>query len=435
MNIKAIVKNPDKFRLNQKNRFIDTTLIDELLKYNKLYTEIKSKYDTYSKLRTKAKSFIKKAQPTATIDLLIDKLDDYDYTLLNLYTKEQLIELSKFVSEKIEYIKIDMLKYKNHKDSIYNEIGNILHESVIIDKDEKKNKTLYKFDGYKPKSTKYIHNDLCEKLGFIEYTKGIQIAGNRGYFMKHNGVKFNRALMNYAMDFLEKHEYELLYTPHFMQHDSIKDVSQLSEFKETLYKVGDKEQYLIATSEQPITSYFKDTRFEEGELPKKVAGISTCYRKETGACSRDTKGIFRVHQFEKLEQFCITDKDNSWEMMNKMIDISRKFYESLGIGYKVINIVSGSLNNSAAMKYDLEGYFPGSDNHKELVSCSNCLNYFSQRLNCKDHNKEYVHMLNSTLCANTRTICCLVETYQTETGMDIPKVLQPYLGLDHINFI
>lgn len=141
---------------------------------------------------------------------------------------------------------------------------------------------------------------------------------------------------------------------------------------------------------------------------------------------KHTRGIYRVHQFSKVEQFCVTDASNSQKKFNDMINTSKEFYDSLGISYRIINIVSGALNNAASIKYDLEAWFPGSKSYCELVSCSNCLDYFSKRLGTKCAG-EYVHMLNCTLCANTRTLCCLVETHQTESGFKVPDVLKPYL--------
>lgn len=202
---------------------------------------------------------------------------------------------------------------------------------------------------------------------------------------------------------------------------------------------SDDEKYLIATSEQPISAFHSDEWFEspETQLPIKYAGYSTCFRKEAGSAGRDMWGIFRVHQFEKVEQFVITAPDKSWEMFDKMIETSEEFYQSLGLRYRVVGIVSGALNLAASQKYDLEAWFPFQRAYKELVSCSNCTDYReciplwhdsviltrlseSRRLEVrcglksKDQTRKvYVHMLNGTLCATERALCCLVENYQT----------------------
>ena len=226
-----------------------------------------------------------------------------------------------------------------------------------------------------------------------------------------------------------------------MNKDMMAKTAQLDQFDEELYKViaDDDEKYLIATSEQPISAYHSGEWFEspETQLPLKYAGYSTCFRKEAGSAGRDMWGIFRVHQFEKVEQFCLTHPEKSWEVFDQMIATSEEFYQSLGIPYRVVAIVSGALNLAASQKYDLEAWFPFQGGYKELVSCSNCTDYrayLSPRLFCasltlaaesrrleircglktKDQaRKVYVHMLNGTLTATERALCCLVENYQT----------------------
>lgn len=182
--------------------------------------------------------------------------------------------------------------------------------------------------------------------------------------------------------------------------------------------------------------------FDQKDLPLNYAGVSSCFRKEAGASGKDMWGIFRVHQFEKVEQFCITTPEDSWRVHEEMINISEEFYKSLKLPYRVISIVSGALNNAAAKKYDLEAWFPGYENFRELVSCSNCTDYQSRSLEIRlrnqkndDKEKRYVHMLNGTLCATERTLCCILENYQTPEGVKVPEVLQPFVGTDFIPYI
>lgn len=228
----------------------------------------------------------------------------------------------------------------------------------------------------------------------------------------------------------------------------MQEVAQLSQFDEELYKVvgkgsedpaataGADEKYLIATSEQPIAAYHRDEWIPEAQLPIRYAGLSTCFRQEVGSHGRDTRGIFRVHQFEKVEQFVLTSPHDgaSWLMMDEMIGNAEAFYQALGIPYRVVNIVSGALNHAAAKKLDLEAWFGGSGAFRELVSCSNCLDYQARRLlvrygQTKRMNEavSYVHMLNATMCATTRVICAILETHQTETGVRVPEVLRRYM--------
>jgi len=223
-----------------------------------------------------------------------------------------------------------------------------------------------------------------------------------------------------------------------MNRDVMSETAQLEQFDEELYKValGDEgDKYLVATSEQPISGYHRGEWMDTKELPLRYAGISSCFRKEAGAHGKDVWGIFRVHQFEKVEQFVLTDPEKSWEEHENMIRLTEEFYQSLEIPYRVVTIVSGSLNNAAAKKYDLEAWFPARAEYRELVSCSNCTDYQSRSLEVRfgikkmgDHEKKYVHMLNSTLVATERAICCIMENYQTPHGVAIPKMLQPFMG-------
>ncbi len=165
----------------------------------------------------------------------------------------------------------------------------------------------------------------------------------------------------------------------------------MSDFEETLYEIKNSDHFLIATSEQPMTSYFTKTKLSD--TPVKLCRISTCYRKEVGSNGKVTLGMFRVHQFEKVRQFCVTGADDSWEMMETMINNSKEFYDLLGLSYRVVNIVSKELNNATSMKYDLEGWFPGSQKHRELVSCSNTTDYFSRKIKCSTSNGEFAHIV------------------------------------------
>ncbi|XP_032655525.1 serine--tRNA ligase, cytoplasmic isoform X4 [Chelonoidis abingdonii] len=260
-------------------------------------------------------------------------------------------------------------------------------------------------------------------------------------------VFLEQALIQYALQTLLSKGYTPIYTPFFMRKEVMQEVAQLSQFDEELYKVIGKgseksedssidEKYLIATSEQPIAALHRDEWLKPEDLPIRYAGLSTCFRQEVGSHGRDTRGIFRVHQFEKIEQFVYASPhDNkSWEMFDEMIATAEEFYQSLGIPYHIVNIVSGSLNHAASKKLDLEAWFPGSGAFRELVSCSNCTDYQARRLRIRYGQTkkmmdkvEFVHMLNATMCATTRTICAILENYQTQDGIVIPEKLKSFM--------
>ncbi|KAK9775935.1 putative serine--tRNA ligase [Seiridium cardinale] len=230
--------------------------------------------------------------------------------------------------------------------------------------------------------------------------------------------------------------------PFFLDRDQMAKTAQLSQFDEELYSVSEggnaPARYLIATSEQPLSCLHSSEWLQKSELPIKYCGYSTCFRKEAGSHGRDAWGLFRVHQFEKVEQFVLCQPEDSWKHFDEMIAVSEGFYQSLGLPYKVVSIASSALNNAAAKKYDLEAYFPFQSEYKELVSCSNCTDYQTRELEIRfgtkknkdmvgGGKKEYVHALNATLCATERTLCCVLENFQTDKGLVVPEVLRKYI--------
>ncbi|KAF3083982.1 Cytosolic seryl-tRNA synthetase [Orbilia oligospora] len=319
-------------------------------------------------------------------------------------------------------------------------IGNFVHDSVPVSDNEDNNALIRE---WKPEGTTVeakdgilSHHEVLTRLDGYDPERGAKIVGHRGYFLKMWGLLLNQALINYGLEFLMNKGYTPISTPQFMNKEYMAKTAQLEQFDEELYKVvdGDDEKYLIATSEQPISALHADEWFTTADVPKRYAGFSSCYRREAGSHGKDAWGIFRVHQFEKVEQFVLCDPEKSWEEFDKMISYSEEFYQSLGLPYRVVAIVSGALNNAASKKYDLEAWFPFQGEYKELVSCSNCTDYQSRSLEIRygaktqtDTVKKYVHALNSTLTATERAMCCILENYQTPEGFNVPEVLRKYL--------
>lgn len=266
-----------------------------------------------------------------------------------------------------------------------NTVGNIVHDSVPVSMDEANNEVIRTWapEGITAEKRDCLsHHEVLTRIDGYEPERGVKVVGHRGYFLKNWGTFLNQALINYGLEFLNSRGYTALQAPQFMLKDVMAKTAQLEQFDDELYKVSDgppqNDKYLIATSEQPISAFHADEWLLKTDLPLKYAGFSTCYRREAGAHGRDawgrllsdhfifhsdavlTKlaGIFRVHQFEKVEQFVLTDPEKSWEMFDEMIGASEAFYQSLGLPYQIVSIVSGALNNAAAKKYDLEAWFP-----------------------------------------------------------------------------
>ncbi|XP_057369293.1 probable serine--tRNA ligase, cytoplasmic isoform X1 [Daphnia carinata] len=397
------------------------------------------------------KGSIQKKEPVGD-DVLPDGLESLMGSMsltgeqLKPLTVNQIKKVSTLMDKAIAETNKKLDETEKERNDGLREMGNHLHSSVHVSDNEDENVVERTFGDCVTRK-KYSHVDLIHMVEGMDAERGTVTAGGRGYYLLGPMVFLEQALIQLALRILQTKGYIAMGTPFFMRKDIMQDVAQLSQFDDELYKVIGKgsekaedkevdEKYLIATSEQPIAAFHRDEWIKETELPKRYAGISSCFRQEVGSHGRDTRGIFRVHQFQKVEQFCITSPhDNlSWQMMDEMIGNAEAFYQALNIPYRIVNIVSGALNNAAAKKLDLEAWFPGSGAFRELVSCSNCLEYQSRRLLIRygqtkkmNAQTDYVHMLNATMCATTRVICAILELNQTETGIKIPDVLKPFM--------
>ncbi|KAK6135970.1 hypothetical protein DH2020_030308 [Rehmannia glutinosa] len=420
--------NPEKIRESQRRRFANVDLVDEVIELDKVWRQRQFELDG---LRTDRNKLSKEIARLKIVSAPTAKEDASGM----IATTEENRELTAKKEVEVQ----EALAAVQSRLSI---IGNLVHDSVPVNNDEENNAIVRSWGEKRTEPKLKNHVELVELLGIADLKKGAHcanVAGGRGFYLKGDGVRLNQALINFGLDFLEKRGFTALQTPFFMRKDIMAKCAQLAQFDEELYKVtgeGD-DKYLIATAEQPLCAYHLDDWIHPSQLPLRYAGYSSCFRKEAGSHGRDTLGIFRVHQFEKIEQFCITSPNgnDSWEMHEEMLKNSEDFYGLLNIPYQVVSIVSGALNDAAAKKYDLEGWFPASKTYRELVSCSNCTDYQSRRLETRygqkksnDKAKEYVHMLNSTLTATERTICCILENNQKEDGVEIPEVLRVFMG-------
>ncbi|XP_049302782.1 serine--tRNA ligase, cytoplasmic-like [Bactrocera dorsalis] len=447
--------NPDAIRENQKKRFKDLALVETVIEQDTEWRQRRHRADNLNKAKNLCSKEIgekmKKKEPQGDAAEEVpqnvkDTLTEVTSDILRQLTVNQIKKVRVLIDEAMSENERCLQQAEQRRNTALREVGNHLHETVPVSNDEEENRVERTF-GDCERRTKYSHVDLIVMIDGMNAEKGAVVSGGRGYFLTGPAVFLEQALIQHSLHMLSNRGFTPLYTPFFMRKEVMQEVAQLSQFDEELYKVvgksserGDEvatdEKYLIATSEQPIAAYHRDEWLPEASLPIKYAGLSTCFRQEVGSHGRDTRGIFRVHQFEKVEQFVLTSPhDNkSWEMMDEMIDNAEKFCQSLGIPYRIVNIVSGALNHAASKKLDLEAWFGGSGAFRELVSCSNCLDYQARRLLVRygqtkkmNASVDYVHMLNATMCATTRVICAILETHQTETGVKVPEPLKKYM--------
>ena len=314
-------------------------------------------------------------------------------------------------------------------------IPNMIHESVPIGTDESSNVELRRW-GEIPQFNFQIndHIDLGQNLNIIDLERAAKTAGARFYYLKGGLVKLSQALISFALDFMQEKEYNLIQPPYMINRKSMEGAVIADDFEDVIYKVQDEDLFLIGTSEHAIASMHSDEILDGNKLPFRYASFSPCFRKEAGAHGKDQKGIFRVHQFDKIEQFIFAKPENSWNEHEKMISITEEFYKKLEIPFKVMLLSSGDMGKVSAKTFDIEAWMPGQNAYREIVSCSNCLDFQSRRLKIRFRDKsnedtQYVHTLNSTLVAVERTIVSIMENFQTNDGhITVPPVLQKYFG-------
>jgi seryl-tRNA synthetase len=303
-------------------------------------------------------------------------------------------------------------------------IGNNETDNLVI-----KQKEINKNLRFKPRD----HVDISTKLGLIDLERAAKISGARFYFLKNQLVMMNQALIHFALKFLSEKGYTLAQPPYMIRRGAMEGAVILEDFEDVIYKIEKDDLYLIGTSEHAIASMHMDEILDGKRLPIRYAGISPCFRKEAGAHGKDMKGIFRVHQFEKVEQFVYSRPECSGEQHDNMLTITEEFYEKLGIPYRVVLLCSAELGKVSEKTYDIEAWMPGQNAYREIGSCSNCTDYQSRRLRIRFRDKtseqtRFVHTLNSTLVATERTMVTIIENYQTINGtVEVPDALQKYM--------
>jgi len=316
------------------------------------------------------------------------------------------------------------------------QLPNLLHETVPPGKDESDNVQI-RIWGKIPQFNFFIkdHIQLGVSLDIMDIGRAGKIAGSRFFYLKRGGVLLDMALMDFALQEMIKKEYVPIEPPFLMRREPYEGVTALSDFEDVLYKVESEDLYLIATSEHPMAAMFMKEVLKVEDLPLRLTGVSACFRKEAGAHGKDTRGIFRTHQFNKVEQFIFCKPEDSLKMHEELIHNAEELVQKLGLPYRVVNVCTGDIGTVAAKKYDIEVWMPAQNAYREIISCSNCTDYQARRLNIRYREKEgkppsgFVHTLNSTAIATGRTIVAILENYQQEDGsVIVPEALREYMG-------
>jgi seryl-tRNA synthetase len=429
--------NPELLKEHVKKRFMDVSIVDKAyeldLKWRKLLTTVQEIRHRHNEISRQ-----------------IPKLPEPE--------KKAALEEAKKLLEELARLEAELKLVEEEREKALLSLPNIVHESVPIGPDDSYNVPI-RFWGrprvwvgyleqFKQQTERYGfnvdyeliewkpvgHADMLENVLRLGNTvKAGEVAGSRFYYLFDDLVFLDMALLMYAIDYLTSKGYRLVLPPYMLRYKIISGVIDMATFKDAIYKIEDEDLYLIATAEHSLAALHAYEDIPEEELPIKYVGVSPCFRKEAGAGSRDLKGIFRVHQFHKVEQYVFAKPEESWDIMEELIRNAEELFKGLELPYRVVNIASGDLGAPAAKKYDLEVWMPAQGLYREMVSCSNTTDWQSYRLRIrlvrrKGMVKEYVHTLNSTAIASTRTITAILENMQNEDGtVRIPKALRKYL--------
>ncbi len=416
LNIKHIRADPDRFRRGVARRGLPPSIIDKILELDGKRRALQKNVQELRHIRNVI------AEQVAAAKKRGEKAD------------ELLVKMGE-VNERIDSAEDELKKVENELMGLLYNTPNIPHESVPDGVSEEFNQTVRVWADARYEEWMKDHVELLKALNMADFEAAASVAGARFYYLFEELVLLNLALIRYALDFLRKKGFKLVQPPYMLTRKVMEGVVSFQDFEDMLYKIEGEDLYLIGTAEHAIAALHAGEILDGRFLPLRYAGVSPCFRKEAGAHGKDTKGIFRVHQFEKVEQFSFTKPSQSWEEHEYLISNAEEIYRGLGLPYRVVNICVGELGAVAAKKYDLEVWMPAQRRYRELVSCSNCTDYQAIRLNIRyreaPHIEEtdYVHTLNSTALATERTIVAILENYQRRDGsVEIPEVLQPYMN-------
>jgi len=420
LDIKRIRNNPDEVKkaieLKKEN-----SNIDEFLEIDEKRREILKELESLKNTRNKESENIAKL-----------KREGKD--------AEELIKEMKEISDKIKAMESDVKQYDERLEELLWTIPNIPHESVPIGDSDADNVEIRrwgdvrKFDfEIKP------HWDIGVELGILDFEAASRVTGSRFTFYKGLGCRLERSLISFMMDLhTEKHGYTEVFPPFMVHRRSMYGTGQLPKFEEDAFKVAGTDYFLIPTAEVPVTNMYRETIIDAEELPIYNCAYSACFRQEAGSAGRDTRGLIRQHQFNKVELVKITEPERSYEELEKMVNDAEDVLKTLGIPYRVVSICTGDLGFTAAKKYDLEVWMPSYGRYVEISSCSNCEDFQARRANIKYRPKgggkaQYVHTLNGSGVAVGRTFAAILENYQQEDGsVVIPEALRPYMKCDVI---
>ena len=436
--LRLLRENPDELRESLRKRGMDVGIVDRAIALDKEWRKLKRRVDEIRHEHNVLSRQIARVRDPVERNKLIERV-------------RELLRIRQDLEKKLKEV-------EEERRRVLLSLPNIVHPSVPVGPTDDYNvpvrfwgrPRVYRgyLDSFLEQTRRYGfnveyelidwkpvgHADMLEHvLRLGDTLKAAEVAGSRFYYLFDDLVWLDFALLLYAIDRLTAKGFRLVLPPYMIRRRILMGVIDMETFEDAIYKVEGEDLYLIATAEHPLAGLYSNEEIMEDELPIKLVGVSPCFRKEAGAGNRDLKGIFRVHQFHKVEQYVYAKPEESWNILEELIRNAEELFQGLGIPYRVVNVASGELGSPAAKKYDLEAWMPAQGRYREMVSASNTTDWQSYRLNIrlvrrKGMKREYVHTLNSTAIASTRTITAILENFQEPDGVVVvPKVLRRYL--------
>jgi seryl-tRNA synthetase len=420
LSIELFREQPDTIRESEKRRGKDTDKVDRVIELDEKWRESLQRLQKLQQKRNTVGDQIAEAKQAGE-------------------DAEEQIEEMKQVKDQISELEDRVDELKEERDELRYQIGNILHESVPKGDDEEENAEIKNWEPENgKKDDSRLAADIIDENNMIESKQAAEIAGERAYYLKGDLFKLNRALISFSMDLLQEKGFTPMQTPYMLKYEPMAAAAELEDFEEQLYKLEGEDKYLIATSEQTLATLHMDDILLPDEFPKKYAGFSTNFRQEAGKHGQQTRGIWRVHQFEKVEQYIFCEPGESWELHEELLANAEEVMQRLNLPYRVVNVCTGDMNDNAAKKYDIEVWRPPLQEYGEVVSCSNCTDYQARKVNVRirrSDDNEVAHTLNATACATSRVMTAIIENNQTENGIKVPEALQSYMGgQEYLNF-
>jgi seryl-tRNA synthetase len=416
--------NPQIVKDSQSARGENPALIDEFLKNDQLWRNLTVEVDN---LRAEQKSLSKeignlkgqqKSSPAPEVDKQLDVLTKKGTEL----------------SDNIASLTTKQEEVKKLADKAMSGISNLVHKDAPIgeEKDFKIVETIGKPRDFSAEGIKIKdHVELGEDLKLIDLERGAKVSGSRFYYLVGDGALLELALVNFAIDIAQNHGFTPVIPPALVKPAAMEGTGFLGQAAENVYRIEQDDMYLVGTSEVPLAAMHMDEILNSKELPIKYAGYSPCYRREAGSHGKDTRGIFRVHWFDKVEMFIFSNIEDVDKIHKELLEIEKEILTKLELPFRVIDVATGDLGSSAARKFDCEAWIPSTNEYRELTSTSNCTEFQARRLKIRSRvgdKTNYVATLNGTLLAVTRTIVALLENHQQKDGsVYIPQELRPYL--------